>query len=391
MVDTKKHTDPAVVRLDEAAAYVAGRKAHDFGYPLNQQGKLISFYKWLTGSGLNLAMINNSGDPFELDSMHIMNSLIFEQEVIRTMGSLLGFDQDELWGIVTFSGTDGNNHGIYFGSKYLERKTHKKPILYVSEEAHYSSKRLADLQNLDMVLIPTDQHGRMIPDELEKAIIPDRPALIVYAMGTTFKGGIDDMDALDAVLAKYPSVEVYRHVDAALFGGYLPFTEYSAVTDRRLHPYDSIAISGHKFFGVDEPGGFFLTTRGIRDNQNPYDVAYLDSSMPMINCSRSGLTPLKYWWIFQHTGKEEFAAQTKVMLENAAWLRDELESIGWPVWLEPMSNTVYFRRPSEGIVKKYNLASDHDDRLGGDLSHIVVMQHATRENLKEFIDELEQE
>lgn len=79
--------------------------------------------------------------------------------------------------------------------------------------------QLADLQNLDLVLMPSDEHGRMIPEEFEKLLVKDRPALMVYAMGTTFKGGIDDQDTINAILDKYPSIKVYRHVDAALFGG----------------------------------------------------------------------------------------------------------------------------------------------------------------------------
>ena len=79
--------------------------------------------------------------------------------------------------------------------------------------------------------------------------------------------------------------------DAALFGGYLPWTEYRDAVDRRVHPFDSIAVSGHKFFGMDEPAGFFLTTLEIKDNQNPYNVTYLTGSMPMITCSRSAVTP----------------------------------------------------------------------------------------------------
>ena len=56
-----------------------------------------------------------------------------------------------------------------------------------------------------------------------------------------------------------------------------------------------------------------------------------------------------------------------------AWLKSELDKMGWTARLEPMSNTAYFKRPDESITQKYALASDHDDRLGGDLSHIVVM------------------
>lgn len=381
--------DPAEVRLDAFAGDIVVNRRYDIGYPLNQKSRLIDFYKWFSGSGLNLTMVNNAGDPFDLEAKHLkLNTLDFEREVLQQMGPLYGFDPDQLWGIITFSGTDGNNHGLYFGAKYLEKKTQKRPVVYVSESAHYSSRRLADMQNLEMKLIPSDVHGRMIPEELEKALIPEKPALVVFAVGTTFKGGTDDMDALNAVLDKYPDLVVYRHIDAALFGGYLPYTEYRDVLNRKIHPFDSIAISGHKFFGIDEPAGFFLTTLDVRNNQNPFEVSYLNCSMPMINCSRSAMIPLKLWWIMQHTSREDFEKQTALMLENAVYLKKEMDKIGWDAWLEPMSNTVYFKAPSRAVAEKFDLAPDWDDRLGGALAHIVVMQHVTKELLDILLAEL---
>ena len=139
---------------------------------------------------------------------------------------------------------------------------------------------------------------------------------------------------------------------------------------------------------MDEPAGFFLTTMEIIKNQNPYEVAYLNGSMPMINCSRSAVTPLKFWWIFQHTSREAFIEQATAMLDNAKRLKEAFDHLGWPAWLEPMSNTVYFKRPPQSIVDKYGLAPDFDERLGGELSHIVVMQHVTEKRLMTFIDEL---
>lgn len=379
--------DPAVDRLNEFAAMVKEKKAQSFGFPGNQNVQLTGFYEWFTESGLDTAIVNNAGDPFN-NTDPSLNALDFEREVIEFFGPMYGFEPGNLWGIVTFSGTDGNNHGIYFGSKYLEKLTQKQPVVYVSDAAHYSNLRLADLQNLDLVLVPSDEHGCMIPGEFEKLLVKDRPALMIYAMGTTFKGGIDDQEAINAVLAKYPSIEVYRHVDAALFGGFLPFTEYRDAVNCKVHPFDSIAISGHKFFGMDEPAGLFLTTMEIKDNQNPYNVTYLNGNMPMINCSRSAITPLKLWWIIQHIGIEEFKEQAGGMLDRAAWLKAELDNLGWRAWLEPMSNTVYFMRPPEEIAEKYMLAHDYDERLGGELSHIVVMQHVTKEGLQEFLDDL---
>ena len=381
--------DWAEARLDEFAGNMVTGRSSDMGYPMNQKIQMVGFYKWFAGSGLNLTMVNNAGDPFDTVSTHLkLNTLVFEREVIEKLGPLYGFDEDNLWGFVTFSGTDGNNHGIYFGSKYLEKKTGLKPVVYVSESAHYSSARLADLQNLELAVIPSDVHGRMIPEELEKALRPDRPALVIYALGTTFKGGIDDMDALNSVLDRHPDVTVYRHIDAALFGGYLPYTQYKDMVNRKVHPFDSIAISGHKFFGLDEPAGLCLTTRAMRDSQDRNEISYLNCSMPTISCSRSAMTPLKLWWILQHTSEENFQAQSEGMLENAAWLKKELDQIGWDAWLEPMSNTVYFRRPAQAIVRKYDLAPDYDARLGGELSHIVVMQHVTKERLKGFLEAL---
>lgn len=380
--------DLALERLNRYAETVMAQKELAFGYPGNLDIHLTGFYEWLLESGVYSVIANNAGDPFDNNDPY-MNTLDFEREVIEYFAPLYGFDPDDLWGIITFSGTDGNNHGIYFGSKYLEKKTGKKPVVYVSDAAHYSNMRLVDLQNLELVLVPSDVHGCMIPEEFEKSLITDRPALVVYAMGTTFKGGIDDQEALNAVLAKYPEIAVYRHVDAALFGGFLPFSEYADAVNRKVQPYDSIAISGHKFFGMDEPAGLFFTTMEIKANQNPYEVAYLNGSMPMINCSRSAIAPLKFWWIIRHTSLEDLAEQASGMLERAVWLKSELDRLGWPAWLEPMSNTVYFKRPSRSIVEKYALASDYDDRLGGDLSHIVVMQHVTEDRLQLFLNDLE--
>ena len=199
--------DLAKERLDGYAAYVAERRTKDIGYPLNHNIQLEGFYKWLVDSGVYKAMSNNAGDPFHPHGGY-MNALEFEREVIEIVAPHYGFDVKDVWGLVSFSGTDGNNHGIYFGSKYLEKKTGKKPVVYVSDAAHYSNMRLADLQNLDLVLVPSDVCGRMIPEELEKVLKPDRPALMVFAMGTTFKGGVDDQDALNVVLAKYPEMAV---------------------------------------------------------------------------------------------------------------------------------------------------------------------------------------
>lgn len=377
-------------QLDRWASECLAERSMTLGYPGNNDIRLEEFYRWYTGNNLESMIINNAGDPFE-EGDHTLSSLDFEREVIQYFAPKYGFDGNDLWGIVTMSGTDGNNHGIYFGVNYLKRKTGKMPVVYVSDEAHYSNYRLCDLQHLEVRLVKSDSMGRMVPDSLEKVLDPTRPCLIVYAMGSTFKGAIDDQKALDDVLARHERMAVYRHVDAALFGGYLPFTEYKDLVDRRKTGFDSISVSGHKFFGIDSPCGLFITTRDVYDNQSTYDISYLNANMRMINCSRSGIEPLKFWWLVKTVGDEGWTEQAALIFENTRYLKSELKRIGWPYWNNEYSNTVIFRRPSAKVVRKYNLACGEDAAFGGKLSHVVVMQHVTKDSIDRLIADLRDE
>ncbi len=377
-------------QLDRWASECLAERSMTLGYPGNNDIRLEEFYRWYTGNNLESMIINNAGDPFE-EGDHTLSSLDFEREVIQYFAPKYGFDGNDLWGIVTMSGTDGNNHGIYFGVNYLKRKTGKMPVVYVSDEAHYSNYRLCDLQHLEVRLVKSDSMGRMVPDSLEKVLDPTRPCLIVYAMGSTFKGAIDDQKALDDVLARHEGMAVYRHVDAALFGGYLPFTEYKDLVDRRKTGFDSISVSGHKFFGINSPCGLFITTRDVYDNQSTYDISYLNANMRMINCSRSGIEPLKFWWLMKTVGDEGWTEQAARIFENTRYLKSELKRIGWPYWNNEYSNTVIFRRPSAKVVRKYNLACGEDAAFGGKLSHVVVMQHVTKDSIDRLIADLRNE
>ncbi len=374
--------------MNEWAESVLSVRKRTFGYPCNQNIELEKFYEWYFANNLESVCINNVGDPCAVVSV-IPSTHAFECDVLNFFAPLFGFDIEDMWGMVTCSGTDSNNTGIYFGNNYLSRLTGQRPICYVSDEAHYSNVRLAHLQNLDTRVIKTDSHGMMLPDELEKQLDTTRPCLMVYAMGSTFKGAIDDMPVLNAVLARYPQMPVYRHVDAALFGGYLPFTVHRDLLDRTKIPYESIAVSGHKFFGVDEPSGFFLTTRSIYDSQSQHKVPYLNAEMRMINCSRPYLGALKLWWMIHEVGYDRWYEQASGILEHTEYMAHRLDEIDYPHFVNRYSNTVVFRRPSDTIVQKYALACGYDKRFGGALSHGVVMQHVDKAFIDRFVEDLQ--
>lgn len=376
-------------RLNAFAEDAIERKQHAVGYPVNQDITMKDFYKWFVDSGLCNVSMNNVGNPRKESAL--MNTHAFENEVIEYFAPLFGFKPGESWGIVTHSGTDGNMHGMYFGVKYLQAKTKQLPIAYVSEQAHYSIKKLADIQNLELRIIPTSQMGQMDVAAFEKVIDPNKPALVVVAIGTTFKGAIDDHPAIAAALRRVNPPAVYTMLDAALFGGYLPFSPFKDVINRQKLPFDAIAVSGHKFFGFDEPLGLFITTKEIFNRQNPFQVPYLNDAVPTITCSRSALGALKFWWQMTRNGEKEYTRQATYILDLAKYQKDQFDKMNYPAWLNPMSNTVFYKRPSDWIMKKWDLAPDHDKRLGGDLAHDILMQHESKKTVNEFIADLKKD
>ncbi len=197
-------------------------------------------------------LMNNAGNPRK-GSFYPLNTHKLENEVIEYFAPLYGFDKGDCWGIVTHSGTDGNMHAMYFGVNYIKSKIKNKtlPIVYVSAEAHYLIKRIADFMNLEVKIIPTHPMGQMDTREFEKALDLSKPALVVIAMGTTFKGAINDQKTILQLINKKKPIAYYILPDAALFGCFLPFSEYRDVVNRKMFFFHSIAVSGHKFFGSD--------------------------------------------------------------------------------------------------------------------------------------------
>lgn len=374
-------------RLNAFAKKMVEGKKTAVGYPCNQNFHLADFYHWYATSGLADVNMNNVGDPRE-PSLYALNTHAFENEVIDFFAPHYGFELADVWGVISSGGTDGNNHGVYFGVNHLRSLSSEPVIVYVSEEAHYSIKKIADLQNLEMRLISANVRGEMDIEAFEAALDVTRPALIVIAMGTTFKGGIDDQAAINEVLTRKRPVAFYRHMDAALFGGFLPFTKYADLVNRKLQGFDSIAVSGHKFFGFDEPLGIFLTTRDILSRQNPFQVSYLNAAVPTISCSRSALAPLKLWWQLHKTGNHGYKTQAELMLRNADYLKAAFDKIGYPAWKNEISNTVYFKRPAQWIMDKWELAPSEDARLGGALAHDIVMRHEGTQKVDLFIKDI---
>ena len=380
----KRPDEPVLRRMTETARKLVERQKLQMGYPFDQETNLTGFYEWLLETGLCNTTLISVGSPYKeaWDMLHVDE---FEREVVDFVAGTFGFRGGH-WGVVTNGGTDGNLHGIYFGRKTLEAKSELPPILYVSAEAHYSVQKLGDILRIETRIIGVHPTGQMDLEDFRRQLDPTRPALVAIAVGGTFKGAIDDQRAIDRVLKEVKPPACYRHLDVALFGGYLPWLDDPAareLVDQAAMGFDSLAVSGHKFFALNEPAGVFLCRKEILQHLTKLTVPYLGGIvMPTISCSRSGFDVLKLYWRIMTTGPAGFRAEANHVLAMTAKLLAALAARGVEAHANPWSNTVYFRRPREEVVHRCCMA------CSGEFSHVVVMQYFDEELVERLADEI---
>ena len=344
------------------------------GYPCNAN---IKGYKPLFD--LMSVPFNNVGDPF-VDSSYKLTTKSFEKEVLRFLAKLYKLPRKDFWGYVTSGGTEGNMYGLFVG-----RELHPKGLLYFSVDSHYSILKAARLLRMESVIVSSTPDGAIDLVHLEKMLRKNRKRdpIISLNIGTTMKGAIDDLDGVVRLLKKLKIKKYYIHCDAALFGMLVPFLKGAPVVNFKK-PIGSIAISGHKFIGSPVPCGVVLTKKKFTKSISQ-KVEYVDTIDNTITGSRSALGPLVIWYAIKTRKYEGFRKEANECVENAKYLKDKLERIKYPVFLNNFSNTVVLKKPSKKLVRKWTLASE------GEWSHVVVMQHVTKSKLERFFKDVKKE
>lgn len=395
--------------LDWRGSFYREHNAKIFlGYPANMNVVPSGFLQWrdeLRKVELGELTTNNVGDPFRKPAPYTTHPL--EADLIQRFGRRYGFPAGDTWGFVSHSGTDSNMHGVYIGRTLLHQRTGVKPKIYYTPEAHYSIQIIRDLLGLEEVLVAAGPDAGMDLADLERKLPEheDAPVLLVATIGTTFKGGIDDIDGIRKRLGNRPS---YLHLDAALFGGYLHATPHAAelhqyhnLDGRRVKRYDSIAVSCHKFFGFPSCAGLFICGRGDFEEYRGYfeqvhDPAYISHVPGTITCSRDAVKPAEFHY---YCTKEALARQTAdaaQVLEDARYLQAQMQAHFPELQAQianTRSNTVYFNNTvSQSLRKKWVLATvPGSGQQEPSLAHVVVMPHATRDILDLFLADLERD
>ncbi len=346
------------------------------GYPDNQFFNYSKLFRFLNFH------INNCGDPFQAKaSYYRINTHKFEKEVIDIFAQLFHAPKNNYWGYVTNGGTEGNLYGIY-----VARELHPEGVVIYSQDTHYSIAKICRLLRVPSLHIKSQPNGEIDYNALQDALAHEkRPPIIVANIGTTMKGAVDEVLKIKEILADLKIQNYYIHCDAAFFGMILPFVHEmeSQLFDFRAG-VDSIAVSGHKLIGTPMPCGVVLVKNSNAEKINSF-IEYIGSSDKTITGSRNGLSPLILWYELKSAKREKLTEIINICLKRASYAIQKFNEKNIKAWRNKNSMIVLFTRPSDTIIRKWQLAVE------GDLAHLITLPQVTHRVIDAIVNEVAHE
>ena len=236
-------------------------------------------------------------------------------------------------------------------------------VVYASDQGHSSIEKAALLAGFGrsfLRLIPTDDNHALRLDLLQAAIEKDleiglRPCALVAAVGTTGTTALDPVGAMADLALKHG---LWLHVDAALAGTAMVLPECRWMWEG-VERADSLVFNPHKWMGV----GFDLSAYYVRDPQHLIRV--MSTNPSYLRTAQDGqvsnfrdwhiqlgrrFRALKLWFYLMDVGVEGLQARLRHDLENAQWLKDQVDAA--PDWerLAPVPlQTVCLRHLPPGL------------------------------------------
>ena len=348
---------------------------------------------------------------------------LMEKELMKKLGGICGFENPE--GLFVTGGSNGNLQAMMIARNrtlpHVKSEGYSNAaelIAFVSEEAHYSFEKNANVLGLgstNLRKIKTDDTGRMIPEELAIAIDESlqkgkQPFFVGATAGTTVKGAFDPLEDIAPIAKQH---DLWFHVDGAL-GGTVILNPRHRHLLQGLDKADSFAWNAHKLMGlplmcsillVREKGHLWKTNSVSGTDYIFHDEAYgaHDLGPKSLQCGRK-VDTLKLWLSWKYYGDLGYAERVDRFFELAAFAEDIVNQTPSLELMAPRSSVnVCFRyvpNTSEDI-NEFNLRLREElarkgkalvnfARLGEDVAiRLVIANHElSREDVSAFFDTL---
>ena len=249
---------------------------------------------------------------------------------------------------------------------------------------NYSVPKACHLLGLPAVEVAATSTGHLDYTDLQRKVEQhrSRPAIVVANIGTTMTEAVDDVTCIHAALDAAGIAHRHVHSDAALAGIPLACTRDRPAFDL-ADGADSLSVSGHKFLGTPLACGLVLARR--RPDELAPTVQYIGSRDTTISGSRSGLAAAMLWYAITSNGDAGHVDRARGARDLAEYAVQQLRSIGWPTWRNPLAMTVMLRPLPASMAALWPLPSD------GDWSHIICMPGVGKTQIDRLVSHLARE
>lgn len=287
---------------------------------------------------------------------------MIEREMINLMNSYSGYNQGD--GVFLTGGSNANlvamfsarNHKIP-ASRFDGIDRNKHLTAFVSEHAHYSFENAANMLGIgahNVIKIPVDEYGRMIPDELDRAIKSslqkgETPFFVGATCATTVLGAFDPLDELAEICSNH---DIWLHADGA-FGGSLILSPETKHLFRGIEKTDSFGWNPHKLMNIPLVASVLLVKQKgtLHFNLTDINTDYIfhnnndveDLGKKSIQCGRR-VDAVKLWFAWKYYGKKGYEKRMENLVNMARYAEKKVKDHPRLELLAPrQSLTVCFR------------------------------------------------
>lgn len=291
-------------------------------------------------SGLNLPAF--AGDVLSIltnTSMYTYEAApmatLIEKVMIATMNEYVGYEDGD--GIFVTGGSNGNliamfsaRNRMFPSSRFEGMDVSGKLKAFVSEHAHYSFENAANILGIgahNVVKIPADHNGRMIPEELDLAIqnaleADDIPFFVGATLGTTVMASFDPLKPIADICKKY---DLWFHADAA-FGGSLMLSRKNKHLFTGSQLTDSFCWDAHKLMGIPLISSALLVKQKgtLQSNLSDINTDYIyhnnseieDLGKKSVQCGRR-VDAVKLWFAWKYYGRKGYEEKIDHLMDLA--------------------------------------------------------------------------
>uniref|UniRef100_A0A671WS47 Glutamate decarboxylase 1b n=1 Tax=Sparus aurata TaxID=8175 RepID=A0A671WS47_SPAAU len=262
--------------------------------------------------------------------------VLMEQLTLKKMREMIGWPDGEGDGLFSPGGAISNMYSVMIARyKYFPEVKTKgmsaapRLVLFTSEHSHYSIKKAGAALGFgseNVILLSTDERGRVIPADLEAKIIDAKqkgyvPLFVNATAGSTVYGAFDPINEIADICEKY---NLWLHVD------YIK-------TYIKLCRANSVTWNPHKMMGVPlQCSAILVREKGIMAGCNSmcagylfqpdkqYDVTY-DTGDKAIQCGRH-VDIFKFWLMWKAKGTIGFEQHIDKCLDLSQYLYNKIKN-----------------------------------------------------------------